>query len=255
MTVLDIQQTPSPNHDERRLPISLLILHYTGMETGLAARERLCDSAAKVSAHYVVEEDGQIYQLVDEGRRAWHAGVSEWGGISDINSASIGIEIVNGGHDFLDESGGLPAYPDIQINAVIALSKGLMERYDIRPLDVLGHSDIAPDRKIDPGEHFPWAGLAAAGIGCWPEGISDDRRVLFEAGSRDRGVAIIQRGLAQMGYSARVSGVLDDATQLILSALQRRYRPDQIDGLVDIQTMEIIKYLTEISAQSLSAKA
>jgi len=234
MTTFDIQQTPSPNHDERRLPITLLILHYTGMETGLAARERLCDSAAKVSAHYVVEEDGQIYQLVDEARR--------------------GIEIVNGGHDFPDESGGLPAYPDIQINAVIALSKTVIERYNIRPLNVLGHSDIAPDRKIDPGEHFPWAGLSAAGIGCWPEGISDDRRVLFEAGSRDRGVAIIQRGLAQIGYSTRVSGVLDSATQLIISALQRRYRPDQIDGLVDIQTMEIIKYLTEISAQSLSAK-
>ena len=122
-------------------------------------------------------------------------------------------------------------------------------RDSIHALNVLGHSDIAPERKVDPGEHFPWSGLAAAGIGYWPEGIGDDKRVLFEAGARDRGVAIVQRGLAQIGYGARVSGVLDEPTQLILSALQRRYRPDQIDGLVDIQTMEIIKYLTEFSAQ------
>ena len=240
---LNITQAPSPNFDARKLPISLLILHYTGMETGEAALARMTDPAAKVSAHYMVETDGRIFQLVDEQSRAWHAGVSEWQGVSDINSASIGIEIVNGGHDWPDEDGTLPAYPDVQINAVIALAKAICARHG--DLAVLGHSDIAPARKIDPGEHFPWQGLAAAGLGFWPQDLIEDKRVLFEAGSRDRGVAIVQRGLAHIGYSARVSGVLDEDTQLIIAALQRRYRPAQIDGLVDIQTMEIIKALTE----------
>ena len=240
---MKIFHAPSPNFDERTLPISLLILHYTGMETGGAALERMCGPDAKVSAHYMIEEDGQIFQLVKEDKRAWHAGVSEWQGETNINSNSIGIEIVNGGHDYLNEDGSLPDFPDVQINAVIALSKDIMKRHG--DLTVLGHSDIAPARKIDPGENFPWQGLAAAGIGFWPYVQSDDRRVLFEAGSRDRGVAIVQRGLAHIGYSARVTGVMDEHTKLIIEALQRRYRPNQVDGVVDIQTMEIVKSLSE----------
>ncbi|MEP1230998.1 MAG: N-acetylmuramoyl-L-alanine amidase, partial [Litorimonas sp.] len=173
----NIMQTPSPNFDERNLPISLLILHYTGMENAKLALERMRDSAAKVSAHYMVDENGQVSQLVDEDKRAWHAGLSEWQGESNVNSASIGIEIVNGGHDFLDENNELPLYPDVQINAVIALSKSIMARHG--PLTILGHSDVAPDRKIDPGEHFPWAGLAAAGLGFLPRVQTHDRRVLF----------------------------------------------------------------------------
>jgi N-acetylmuramoyl-L-alanine amidase len=235
-------QLASPNFDDRTLPISLIVLHYTGMESGEAALERLCDEDAKVSAHYVVGEDGQIWQLVDEDKRAWHAGVSEWTGESNINSASIGIEIVNGGHDFPSDNGGLPDYPDVQINAVIALCKDIIARRGA--LTLLGHSDVAPGRKIDPGEHFPWAGLAAAGLGYVPK-AADDRRVLFEAGARDRGVAILQSGLAHIGYGARVSGVLDKPTQDIIEALQRRYRPDQIDGAVDVMTMEIVKALAE----------
>ena len=244
---MKIIQKPSPNFDDRTLPISRLILHYTGMETGAAAIERLCDSnpdqGAKVSAHYVVEEDGQVFQLVDEDKRAWHAGVSEWQGETNLNSASIGIEIVNGGHDWPDKDGGLPDYPDVQIKAVIALCKDILKRRGA--LTVLGHSDIAPARKQDPGEHFPWEFLAAHGVGDWPEIESDDRRILFEAGNRDRGVAIVQRGLAHIGYGARVSGVMDEETGLIIKALQRRYRPERIDGAVDIQTMEIIKALAE----------
>lgn len=245
---MNIVQSPSPNFDTRKLPISLLILHYTGMETGEAALARMVDPAAKVSAHYMVETDGSVFQLVDEENRAWHAGVSEWQGVTDINSASIGIEIVNGGHDWPEADGSLAAYPDVQIMSVIALCKAICARHG--DLAVLGHSDIAPARKIDPGEHFPWQGLAAAGLGYWPQELIDDKRVLFEAGSRDRGVAIVQRGLAHIGYGARVSGVLDEDTQLILAALQRRYRPAQIDGLVDIQTMEILKALTEYNNAS-----
>jgi len=134
-------------------------------------------------------------------------------------------------------------FPDVQINAVIALSKDILKRHG--PLTVLGHSDIAPARKIDPGENFPWQGLAAAGLGFWPSTQTDDRRILFEAGTRDRGVAILQSGLAHIGYGARVSGVMDEETKLIIEAIQRRYRPDQIDGVVDIETMDIVKGLVE----------
>jgi len=193
---MKITQTPSPNFDDRTLPISLLILHYTGMATGEAALERMCDRDAKVSAHYMVEEDGRIFR-----------------------------------------------FPDVQINAVIALSKDIMKRHG--DLTVLGHSDIAPARKIDPGENFPWQGLAAAGLGYWPNIRTDDRRILFELGTRDRGVAILQSGLAHIGYGARVSGVMDEETKLIIEAVQRRYRPEQIDGVVDIQTMDVIKSLVE----------
>lgn len=246
---MKIFQTPSPNFDDRTLPISLLILHYTGMETGEIALERMTDAEAKVSAHYMVEEDGRIFQLVDEKKRAWHAGVSEWQGETNINSNSIGIEIVNGGHDHLNADGSLPDFPDVQINAVIALSKDIIKRHG--NLTVLGHSDIAPARKIDPGENFPWQGLAAAGLGYWPDVQTEDRRVLFEKGSRDRGVAIVQRGLAHIGYGARVTGVMDEATGLIVEALQRRYRSDQIDGVVDIQTMDVIKILVEQARHSI----
>ena len=243
-----ITQSPSPNFDDRKTVVRFLVLHYTGMETGAAALDRLCDPAAKVSAHYLVETDGRVFQMVDENMRAWHAGVSEWAGMTDLNSASVGIEIVNGGHDWRDADGGLPPYPDVQINAVIALSKAVMNRHSIAARDVLGHSDIAPTRKQDPGEHFPWGGLAAAGIGQWPKGIEDDRRVLFEPDQRDRGVAIAQRGLAHIGYGARVSGILDTDTQDIIKALQRRYRPGHIDGIIDMQTMDIIKALVEMNS-------
>lgn len=242
---MTIIQKPSPNYDDRSLPVSLLILHYTGMETGEAALARLCEKDAKVSAHYVVETDGCVFQLVDEDKRAWHAGVSEWAGETNINSASIGIEIVNGGHDWRDTDGVLPAYPDVQINALIPLCKAVMARHDIPAMNVLGHSDVAPARKQDPGEHFPWAGLAAAGVGVWPQTIVDDRRVLFGPDLRDRGVSILQSGLAHIGYGARVTGVMDTPTQEVIAALQRRYRPDQIDGVVDMQTMDIVKWLVE----------
>lgn len=239
--MLNITQAPSPNFDDRKLPVSLLVLHYTGMESGAAALERMRDPAAKVSAHYMIEEDGQILGLVDEASRAWHAGVSSWRGVSDINSASIGIEIVNGGHDY-----GLPDFPDVQINAVIALSKAVMNRNGLRAADVVAHSDIAPGRKQDPGEKFPWAGLAAAGIGLWPEGLEHDRRHLFGAGDRDRGIAIAQSGLAHMGYGAHVTGILDQETMDVISAFQRRYRPAHIDGCIDMQTLGLITKLSEM---------
>ena len=248
-TQLDIIEQSSPNFDDRTLPIAYLVLHYTGMESGAAALARMCDAQAKVSAHYMIEEDGRIFRLVDEERRAWHAGVSEWAGESNINSASIGIEIVNGGHDWPCEDGSLPPYSDVQINALIALCKDIMGRHNIPAQNVLGHSDIAPSRKIDPGEHFPWDGLAAAGVGMWPNEAKGERdedpRILFEAGQRDRGVAIVQSGLARIGYGARVTGEHDELTQGIIKALQRRFRPSKVDGIVDIETMSLVKWWAE----------
>ncbi len=241
-TGMKLTKAPSPNYDQRTLPLSLIVLHYTGMEDGPSALSRMRDPEAKVSAHYMLEENGEIYQLVDEDCRAWHAGVAHWAGIDNVNSASIGIEIVNGGHDY-----GLPDFPDVQINAVIALCKDIMTRHNLKAHQVVAHSDIAPGRKTDPGEKFPWAGLAAAGIGCWPENIAQDRRILFEAGARDRGISIAQSGLAHIGYGAQITGVLDAHTGAIITALQRRYRPDHIDGIIDMQTMSIITQLVDMA--------
>lgn len=235
----------SPNFNDRKLPISLLVLHYTGMETGEAACARLCDEAAQVSAHYVLHEDGKIETLVDEDHRAWHAGVSEWNGITDVNSASIGIEIVNGGHNVPLPDGSLPPYKDAQILALIKLCKEIIDRHEIKPRNIVGHSDIAPGRKEDPGEHFPWASLAAAGIGLWPGELNDDDRILFEPGDRDRGISVLQRGLAEIGYGISVTGEMDAETVAVIRALQRRYRPTRIDGVIDMQILDIVKQLSE----------
>ena len=237
-------QAPSPNHDARTLPVSLLVLHYTGMESGTAALARLSDADAKVSAHYLVEEDGRVFQLVEEDRRAWHAGVGEWRGITNVNSASIGIEIVNGGHNFPNDDGSMPEFPDAQINALIPLCKAILERHAITPGGIVGHSDIAPERKNDPGEAFPWAGLAAAGIGVWPGEGNGDRRVLFRPGERDRGVAVAQRGLALIGYGVGVTGALDATTEAVLRAFQRRFRPQVVDGALDMETLDLIGRVT-----------
>lgn len=237
---MNIEQTPSPNHDDRTLPVTLLVLHYTGMESGEAALLRMCDSTAKVSAHYMVWEDGRICQLVDESRRAWHAGVSNWAGESNINSASIGIEIVNGGHDF-----GLPDFPSKQILAVTKLCNAITNRHNIDPMNIVAHSDIAPQRKQDPGEKFPWQMIARNGVGYWPKlPTQTDNRILFERGARDKEIAIIQSGLAYLGYGMEVTGVFDDNMRLVLTAFQRRYRPSEVDGKIDVQSLELLTDLT-----------
>lgn len=211
-----IETQPSPNFNDRRHPLDMLVLHYTGMETGDAALEKMTSEEGGVSAHYMIRESGAIIQLVEEDKRAWHAGVSKWQGDEDINSRSIGIEIVNGGHDWRLEDGRLPPYPDIQIDAVIALSKGIIERWSIPQTRIVGHSDIAPMRKQDPGEHFPWARLATAGIGLWPVALPD------QAGP-------VETTLHTIGY---------DITDLpaAIAAFQRRWRPRLVDGLADQET-------------------
>lgn len=247
---MNITQTPSPNFDERTLPISMLVLHYTGMENGAAALSRMCEASSKVCAHYMVEEDGQIFQLADEKHRAWHAGLSSWAGETNVNSASIGIEIVNGGHDY-----GLPEFPAVQISAVVRLCQDVLKRHDIDPMNIVAHSDIAPGRKQDPGEKFPWHELSRQGIGYWPKPVSQDQRVLFEIGARDRGISVIQSGLAYIGYGVEITGVLDAQTRVALEALQRRYRSDVIDGNVDVQSLEIVTNLANAKKSRSTAVA
>lgn len=242
---MELISAPSPNFNERKLPIRMLVFHYTGMENGGAALQRLTDEAAQVSAHYMVEEDGRVFSLVDEEKRAWHAGAGQWGAVADVNSASIGIEIVNGGHDY-----GLPNFPTPQINAVTALSLNILSRHLIRPMNVIGHSDLAPERKSDPGEKFPWEVLARSHIGLWPVSSETDRRVLFHSGDRDRGVAAAQRGLAQIGYNISVSGVFDTRMGQVLTGFQRRYRPKYVDGLLDVQTLALISELNAMLNKS-----
>ncbi len=231
--------TPSPNHDARTLPISLLVLHYTGMKSGEAALAHMCDPASKVSAHYMAQENGQIFKLVEEDRRAWHAGVSSWDGEANINSASIGIEIVNGGHDY-----GLPDYPDAQIKAVIRLCRNIMERNTISDFGVLAHSDIAPERKQDPGEKFPWARLADEGVGIWPQVKSKNQRPLFKRNDNAKGIAILQTALAYLGYNIQANAKMDTHTRSVIRAFQRRYRAEKTDGVLDVQTLEILTLLT-----------
>lgn len=219
---MKIIQTPSPNFNDRQAGVDLLLLHYTGMKSGKESLDRLCDPAAQVSAHYMIEEDGRIFQLVAEEKRAWHAGRSFWAGESDINSRSIGIEIVNPGHEF-----GYRAFPPEQIEAVIALSKQILQRWAIRAARVLAHSDVAPLRKEDPGELFPWRQLADRGVGFWPS-----------AKARKASAAEVKGWLASFGY-----GYLDEGFAAVLRAVQRRFRPSHIDGLLDPETAGIAAWL------------
>ena len=228
---------PSPNHGERRghSAPDCIVLHYTGMVDGPSALARLCEPASEVSCHYVVAEDGAVIQLVPEARRAHHAGRSFWAGESDLNSASIGIEIVNGGHDF-----GLPPFPQAQIAAVIALCRDVAGRYAIAPQRVLAHSDIAPSRKQDPGERFPWRTLAEAGVGLWvPPG--EGFVAALTPGMRGDAVAALQAALARMGYRIEPSLHYDDATTMAVRAFQRRFRPARVDGVADQATLDTLR--------------
>ena len=195
--------TPSPNFDERKEPLEMIVLHYTGMRSAQAALDRLRDPEAKVSAHYVVDEDGEVYSLVAEDKRAWHAGVSSWKGKTDINSRSVGIEIVNPGHEF-----GYRPFPDGQIKSVINLSKEIIKRNVILPENIVGHSDIAPKRKTDPGELFPWKKMAENGIGLWTDDFCAPDKSVTEM-------------LEIIGYDTT-----DE--QAALTAFQRRFYPEAI---------------------------
>jgi len=223
-------EAPSPNFDARREPPDMIVLHYTGMTSGEAALERLRDPAAKVSAHYLVEEDGRTFALVDEARRAWHAGVSSWQGVTDINARSIGIEIVNPGHEF-----GYRPFPESQIQAVIALLGEIRERWTIEDGLILGHSDIAPRRKQDPGELFPWSELAAAGHSLWVEPPPAPGPELA-VGAEGLGVLALRGALARLGYDVPAQGPFDADLAIVVTAFQRHWRQTRWDGVADGDT-------------------
>jgi N-acetylmuramoyl-L-alanine amidase len=216
-----IGERPSPNHDSRGAPprIDMLVLHYTGMQSAAAALDRLCDPVAQVSAHYVVEEDGVVWRLVPEARRAFHAGQSCWEGERDLNFVSIGVEIVNPGHEW-----GYRVFPEEQMAAVECLCRDILSRHPIPPHRVVGHSDIAPDRKADPGEAFDWPRLARAGIGIWPEPSRHRPDAVFD---RARAVA----NLGGIGYC--VGPAIEAAS---VAAFQRHFRPTRVDGVIDAET-------------------
>jgi N-acetylmuramoyl-L-alanine amidase len=239
---MDVIPAPSPNFDTRKGPPDMIVLHYTGMQTGEAALARLRDPAAKVSAHYVVEEDGRVFTLVAEERRAWHAGVSFWKGERDINGVSVGIEIVNPGHEF-----GYRAFPDAQIAAVIELIGDIRSRWTIDDGRILGHSDVAPDRKEDPGELFPWDRLAKAGHGLWAEPVAAPGDPLGE-GAEGVGVFALQAGLTRLGYDCAPSGKFDAHTTTVVRAFQRHWRPSRLDGVADGETRARLIALMRIGA-------
>ena len=214
----------SPNQDSRGdVTVDMLVLHYTGMRGADVALTRLCDPQARVSAHYMVDEDGTVYALVPEEMRAWHAGVSYWGGARDINARSIGIELVNPGHEF-----GYRAFPEAQIASLIELAHGILERHKIPAWRVLGHSDVAPARKDDPGELFPWKRFAEADIGVWPAPASDP------------GEKAVRHLLTRYGYDPEAD--LDRA----ITAFQRHFRPSRVDGIADAETRRMLSGLNAL---------
>jgi len=245
---------PSPNVSVRRdgPRADILLLHYTGMQSGQAALERLCDPVAKVSSHYMVFENGEIVQMVPEAQRAHHAGASLWHGDDDINSRSIGIEIENPGHDF-----GYPDFPGHQIDAVIALCRDILKRNKIPADFVLAHSDVAPTRKQDPGDKFPWAKLYESGIGLWvkPAPLTSEGTpsTWLKPGSKGDAVSNLQKMLAEYGYGLPATGEYDALTKAVVTAFQLHFRPACVDGIADGSTLTTLRAL--LAARSMLPKS
>lgn len=231
----NLQCTPSPNTDGREPPegaatpvIDTVILHYTGMQTGEEALRRLCDPESKVSAHFLIDENGAAHQLVAPGMRAWHAGVSHWSGRDGMNHTSIGIELVNPGHEF-----GYRPFPLVQIDRLLELLAALEKLFEIPKHRYLGHSDVAPDRKQDPGELFPWRQLAALGFGVWADCPRNDKTILAKKGMVGMESASLNKSLRNIGYSVPVSEEFSQVTLDALVAFQRHWRPEDVNGCLD----------------------
>ena len=241
-TVLDCEVRRAVNFNERRVDaIDMLVLHYTGMPDGEQALNWLCVEESQVSCHYLVHEDGRVVQMVPEACRAWHAGVSSWRGHEDINSRSVGIEIVNPGHAF-----GYPEFPEVQMAAVTALCADIVERNRIEPRNVVGHSDVAPGRKQDPGEKFDWKRLHEAGIGLLvdPAPVSGGR--FLSEGESGTPVAALQSMLAMYGYGIEASGDFDMKTRQCVTAFQQHFRQERVDGVADSSTMDTLYRLLQL---------
>jgi N-acetylmuramoyl-L-alanine amidase len=231
---------PSPNHGERageRKP-EIILLHYTGMGSADGALDWLCREESQVSCHYFVHEDGRVLQLVPESRRAWHAGAGSWEKEGDVNSRSIGIEIANAGHP-----GGLPDFPEAQIEAVIELCRDCGDRWAIEPARVLGHSDIAPVRKVDPGEKFPWGKLHAAGVGHWVEPTAITGGRFFQKGDVGQPIEALQSMLSLYGYGTEINGEFSDRLEGELIAFQQHFRQERVDGIADFSTIDTLHRL------------
>ncbi|PSC05080.1 N-acetylmuramoyl-L-alanine amidase [Alsobacter soli] len=249
---LALKVIPTPNQGERkggRRP-DILLIHYTGMPDAASALQRLADPLAEVSCHYVVLEDGRIFQMVSEAARAWHAGVSSWAGDTDVNSASIGVEVVNPGPD-----GGYPDFPEPQIDAVTKLGLDIVSRWRMPADRVLAHSDVAPGRKIDPGEKFPWERLHRAGLGHWtpPAPLGDGRS--FGPGDEGQPIQALQAMFAMYGYGLEISGVYDPRTEAVVAAFQRHFRPALVDGIADASTITTLRDLIRSRPQPSAASA
>ena|SRR3984957_14565021 len=232
-----LQAHPSSNFNDRdkNVPLHYIVLHYTGMKTGGEALARLCDPAAKVSAHYLIEEDGRVFHLVEEDKRAWHAGESCWRGVRDMNSASIGIELVNPGHQF-----GYRAFPVVQIEALKKLLREIIARHKLNAqTGLLAHADIAPGRKEDPGELFPWEKLAKEGLGIWPAPKPED----YGDAEDDE----VQNLLRAIGYDVPTTGAYDLATRAALLAFQRHYQPDNLTGTPERETIARLRAVVRLS--------
>ncbi len=243
----------SINYDNRAAgaTIDMLVLHYTGMKSAEAALTRLCDPKAKVSAHYLVDEDGAIYSLVPEDKRAWHAGISCWRGRPHVNDHSVGIELVNPGHEF-----GYRDFPEAQIKALTALSRSILERHAIPARNVVGHSDIAPLRKQDPGELFDWRRLAKAGIGVWPRVLPvGTDAVMLRQGDIGDGVLRLQERLAKYGYLITPDKYFGEETCKVACAFQRHFCPECVDGVWRDRNEITLNQLLEVVAASLDPGA
>ena len=233
-------ERPSPNHDERPAggTVDTLVLHYTGMVSAEAALRRLTDPQARVSAHWCVDEDGTLWRLVPEARRAWHAGVSAWRGRRSVNDRSIGIELVNPGHEH-----GYRPFPPAQMEAVVDLARAIQARHPIEPRNVVAHSDVAPARRQDPGELFDWAGLARAGVGLWPEDAAEAAEAggALGQGAQGEPVRRLQQGLAAVGYGLAPDGDFGPVTAAVVRAFQRHYRQTCVDGVADAETAALLE--------------
>ena len=242
MDTLTIKDVPSPNRDMRpgHMPVDVLVFHYTGMTSVSEALSRLCDPEVKVSAHYLVDEQGTIYRLVAEDKQAWHAGISCWNGKSALNENSIGIEIANPGHEY-----GYRAFPAVQMEAVLRLSQDILTRHAIAPKDMVGHSDIAPNRKTDPGELFDWQYLAKNGVGVWPKvgKIKRPHEVISSPGDETKDVALFQKLLNQYGYHIRVDGFYGQKTEAVIRAFKRHFVQERVDAFWDRLAQETLEAL------------
>jgi N-acetylmuramoyl-L-alanine amidase len=237
-TPLASRVIPSPNYGARRgwKRPDMILLHYTGMGDAPSAARWLANPESRVSAHYMIEDDGTVIQMVSEWHRAWHAGASRWAGETDINSVSIGIEIHNHGHEAPD---GLPPYPRAQMEAVAALCRDIAARWSVPPERLLGHSDVAPGRKRDPGEHFDWHWLAEQGLGVWVPAAP----ISEEADAAMEDFAEVKAKLARIGYGVTPGPHFDDHTEAVIAAFQRRFRPERVDGRADASTQETLDRL------------